>query len=99
MRFFLWWLRIIRWWRAKKIARRGMVLFMLWFVLLGTLPLEKWNQMDTDAFMNAVAQAFSVQNQCSSEIAALINGEIVAIFGRCQNENLPAPSVQKETRL
>ena len=81
---------------------KKLVLFSLFWILLGTLPLEQFNAIDTDAFMRVVAQAFSIQHECSSEIAAFTNGEIVLIFGKCQevpNEDLPAPSVQKKTRL
>lgn len=63
--------------------RKFIVLFMAWF-FLGQLSLESFNAMDTDKFMNAVGQAFSQQNECSSEIVAMTNGEIVMIYGRCQ---------------
>ncbi len=41
-------------------------------------------KLDIDKFMEAVAKAFAIQNNCSSEIVALPNGENVYIFGRCQ---------------
>jgi len=76
------------------------VLLLAWF-FLGQLSFETWNQIDTDRFLNAVGQAFVAQNQCSAEIVAMTNGEIVLIYGRCSNEENPVlfPSGKTKTQI
>jgi len=62
---------------------KKLILLVAWF-FLGQLSLEEWKTLDSNLFLNAVAEVFSEQNQCNSEVVAMTDGKDVVIFGRCQ---------------
>ncbi len=62
-------------------------LLVAWF-FLGQIPKEKFNEMDVNLFMNAVAKAFSVENQCSSEVVAITMEDTIFFFGKCSERKV-----------
>lgn len=63
--------------------KKLLVVLLAWF-LLGQLSLEKWQSIqEPEAFLQAIAEMFSQQNKCDSEVVALTDGTEVAIFGKC----------------